>query len=180
MRCFLALPLPPSDAAVLVALQNRLPVGRTVTEDNLHLTLVFLDDQPEDTLQDIHEAMETLHAPPVTLTLSGFETTGGKGGHALAVIGDGGPALRDLQGRILSRLRGIGLQLDRRRFRPHVTLARLPAQLSPEGQDRMARFLTSEGTFSLPDIRITRFALYQSFLRRDGAEYEELASYPLV
>lgn len=179
MRAFIALPLPPSDAEVIEALQDRLPLGRAVPPENLHLTLAFLDDQPDAMIDAVHDALSALRAAPFTLKLSDFQSFGGQTGQALALMGDGGDALRDLQKRILSRLHGIGLELDRRRFRPHVTIARLPGRLNPDAQDKLGRFLMREGVFSLPDIRIDRFALYRSTLHRDGAIHDRLADYPL-
>ncbi|WP_146590101.1 RNA 2',3'-cyclic phosphodiesterase [Puniceibacterium confluentis] len=177
MRCFIALPLPDSDIAVLEALQNRLPFGRHVPAENLHLTLAFLDEQPPDSLEEIHATLEALSAPAFTLTLSGLD---GYGGQALAINAEHSPGLRELHNRIRSRLHGLGLQLDRRRFRPHVTLARLPAQPRPDQQDRLAKFLAAEATVKLPDIPIRSFALYSSRLHPTGAEHEELWRYPLA
>ncbi len=177
MRCFIALPLPDSDIAVLEALQDRLPFGRAVPPENLHLTLVFLDEQPLDTLEEIHETLDSLRAPAFSLTLGGLD---GYGSQALAINAEGGQALVDLHKRIRSRLHGIGIQLDRRRFRPHVTLARLPAQIRADQQDRLATFLLREATLKLPDIPVHSFALYSSRLRASGAEHEELSRYPLI
>ena len=176
MRTFIALPLPDSDVAVLEALQNRLPMGRAVPPENLHLTLAFLDEQPLDVLEEVNAALEALRAPAFTLTLAGLD---GYGGQALAINAEGGAPLAELRKRILARLHGIGLQLDRRRFRPHVTLARLPARISADQQDRLGTFLSREATLRLPDIAIRSFALYSSRLRPSGAEHEELARYPL-
>lgn len=177
MRSFIALPLPDSEVSVLEALQNRLPFGRPVPPENLHLTLVFLDEQSLETLEEIHETLESLRAPAFALTLAGLD---GYGSQSLAINADGGPALLELHKRIRSRLHGLGLQLDRRRFRPHVTLARLPAQINADQQDRLAKFLLREATLKLPDIPIRSFALYSSRLRPSGAEHEELSRYPLT
>lgn len=179
MRAFIALPLPPSDAEVIEALQDRLPVGRLVPPENLHLTLAFLDDQPHNVLEAVHEALETLLAPAFALDLAEFQSLGGTGGHALALGADGGEALRDLHARIRTRLHGCGLDLPRRRFRPHVTLARLPGRMTPEEQAKLGHFLSREGPFALRDIPVTRFALYRSTLHRAGAIHDILAEYPL-
>ncbi|MGY9049383.1 hypothetical protein P775_21310 [Puniceibacterium antarcticum] len=177
MRCFIALPLPDSDIAVLEALQNRLPFGRHVPAENLHLTLAFLDEQPMETLEEIHETLESLRATRFSLTLNGLD---GYGGQSLAINAEGGPALLELHKRIRSRLHGIGLQLDRRRFRPHVTLAQLPAQTNSDQQDRLAKFLLRESSLKMTDIPIHSFALYSSRPHITGAEHDELCRYPLT
>ncbi|MFZ5963339.1 RNA 2',3'-cyclic phosphodiesterase [Thalassococcus sp. BH17M4-6] len=179
MRAFIALPLPPSDAEVIEALQERLTVGRTVPPENLHLTLAFLDEQPLPMLEAVHEELTEITGPAITLALSEFQSLGGHGGHALAIRADGGAALRDLQARLLSRLRGLGLELPRRRFRPHVTVARLPGRMTPEQQEKLGRFLARESPVGLPNVRIDRVTLYRSILHKTGAIHEPLADYPL-
>ena len=86
MRAFIALPLPSSDAAVIEAAQDRLPVGRCTDPETLHLTLAFLGEQPIPVLEDLHEILSALHAPAFDLTLSGFISLGGDGGQALDLI----------------------------------------------------------------------------------------------
>ena len=179
MRAFIALPLPSSDAAVIEAAQERLPVGRCTDPETLHLTLAFLGEQPIPVLEDLHEILSALHAPAFDLTLSGFISLGGDGGHALALEAEASPALSDLHARIKSRCAGLGLDLPRRRFRPHVTLARLPGRQSPEDRARLAAFLARENLLRLDGIHIDRFGLYGSTLHRDGARHELLETYPL-
>ena len=57
MRSFIA--ISPSDdvKAAFAPLQRALPVGRPVPSDNMHLTLAFLDDQTEETLEELHEEL---------------------------------------------------------------------------------------------------------------------------
>jgi len=62
MRAFLALDIPENTVAALTRLQTAIPFGRPVPEDNLHLTLAFLDDAPEAELEDLHELLTGLRA----------------------------------------------------------------------------------------------------------------------
>lgn len=180
MRAFLALPLPPSDAETLEAMGDRLGVGRPVPADNVHLTLAFLGEVPEADLAEAAQMLETLAPPRFAYRLSGVESFGSpQAGHALALAADGGAALRDLRDRIRSRLHGAGLAQERRRFRPHVTFARLPGRMSPEEDRRLATFLAREADIALDDVPADRFVLYESILTRDGAVYEPLAEFPL-
>lgn len=173
MRLFIALSLPPETRAALARLQDRMPVGRPVPEENLHLTLAFLGDQPEDTAQALHEGLETLRAPQVPLHLSGAALLGGRDAQAVGLEADGDAPLMELYDRVRGRLRGAGLTLERRRFRPHVTLARLKGGMNASGD--LAALVSAH----VPPAHCTEFGLYQSHLHRDGAVHETLATYRL-
>lgn len=173
MRLFIALTLPPDTRAALAEIQTRMPEGRPVPEENLHLTLAFLGDQPDSVAEALHEGLETLRAPQVPLTLSGAALLGGRDGQAVGLEADGDAPLAELYDRVRARTRGAGLTLERRRFRPHVTLARLKGGANASGS------LAALAGAQLPEALCTSFALFQSHLHRDGAVHEALAHYPL-
>lgn len=174
MRLFIALPLPESARATLDALQARFPSGRAVPFDNLHLTLVFLGDQTEEAAEAIHEGLETLRAPVQHMTLAGGTVFGGRHGQAIALEANGSTALVDLHDRVLSRLRGAGIAPERRRFRPHVTLARMG------GRDNAGPVLAVLASAKVGPFTCDAISLYASTLHPDGAIHEELARYPLT
>ena len=169
MRAFVAIPVPEEVADALERLQRRLGFGRAVPRENLHLTLAFLDDQPGDVLEGLHEQLSTLRASPFEVALAGL----GVFGTAVHVPAVDNPALTDLQGRVITACRRAGITLQRRRFRPHVTLARLGKGQSPPP----LRAELSE--FQIPAIQVQSFALYESTLHPKGARHEILAGYPL-
>jgi len=173
MRLFIALPLPETARQQLLNLQDRLPIGRPVPEENLHLTLVFLGEQPENSAEDVHDGLDGLRAPAVALSLAGAAVFGGRRGQAIGLQANGGDGLKDLQSRVLSRVRGSGLMAERRRFRPHVTLART------KGSHDASRCLPALAGVHVGPFVCDRFALMLSELHRDGAVYETLVDYPL-
>ena len=69
-----------------------------------------------------------------------------------------------------------GLTADDRKFKPHVTLARL----KNSRRDRVHRWLSDNAFLSTAPFSIDRFVLFRSHLNRDGASYEALAEYPLA
>ncbi|ETX15212.1 2'-5' RNA ligase [Roseivivax halodurans JCM 10272] len=181
MRAFIALPLPPSDADVLEAMGDRLGFGRVIPSENVHLTLAFLGDVPEADLAEIAEGLESLSPAAFTYRLSGVRSFGNShGGHALAMGAEGGAPLKDLHDRVRSRLYGAGMPLERRRFRPHVTFARLPGRLTIEEEGKLKAFLEREAHMAIEDIPADRFTLYESILTKDGSVYEPLVEYPLA
>jgi len=169
VRAFIAIPVPEEVADALERLQRRLGFGRPAARDNLHLTLAFLDEQPEEVLEELHEQLSALRAQPFTVELAGL----GVFGTAVHVPAAETPGLTDLQGRTLTACRRAGITLQRRRFRPHVTLARLGKGQTPPP----LRAELSE--FQIPSMQVQSFALYESTLHPKGARHEVLAHYPL-
>ncbi|SFA88361.1 2'-5' RNA ligase [Poseidonocella pacifica] len=174
MRLFVGLPLPEELLQPVVALQSRLRGGRPVDEDNLHLTLAFLGECSIPLAQDVDEMLRSLAIYPITLQLGGLDLFG----PAVALRATAGPGLVALQGRVAQAVRMAGVDLPRRRFRPHVTVARMSSAATPEQQQRVGRDIQAFGDVSLSATEIAEIALYRSHLRREGAEYEILATYP--
>jgi 2'-5' RNA ligase len=81
--------------------------------------------------------------------------------------------LRTLHDRIRSRLHGAGVAAERRRFRPHVTLARIA------GRRDAAPILTHIASVRLGPFTCSQFALVRSQLHPEGAIHDPLAVYPL-
>lgn len=84
-------------------------------------------------------------------------------------------ALLALKGDVLNALAAVSeadLAAERRRFRPHVTVARLRERMRPQERQLAPTPALAFAPESL--------ALYRSFLARDGASYESLTSVPLA
>jgi len=175
MRVFVALHLPDAVATALEPVQEALPFGRLVEPESLHLTLAFLGERPVAEVEAAHEALETVRGAAFDLQLQGL---GAFGEVVWAGLRDPAPVAA-LQARVLSRLRAAGIEIERRRFRPHVTIARLSKSEAAESE-RLARFLATWSAFPAPVFRVTGFGLWRSTLRPDGAVYDVLASYPLA
>ncbi|KHQ52521.1 RNA 2',3'-cyclic phosphodiesterase [Mameliella alba] len=173
MRLFIALSLPEEARDALDDLQSRFPIGRPTPYENLHLTLAFLGEQDEETTEAVHDALQTLRAPALDLTLTGASIFGGRHGQAVALEADGNAPLNELRDRVLARLRSVGVAPERRRFRPHVTLARL------RGQADASPLLAVLASASIGPFACNSFGLFASTLHQDGALHEELARYPL-
>lgn len=178
MRAFLAIPMPEDVAGALIRLQSTIPFGRPVPEDNLHLTLAFLEDAPGQALEDLHDLLSALCAPAVDIRFTGLDSfTEGERGLVFAAV-DRTDALQSLHDRVAGLCRSTGLDLPRRRFRPHVTLTR--ANRRPDGMAR-DRLASSLGPVpSLPGFTARAVTLYQSSLTPRGAIHDPLAVYPLT
>lgn len=178
MRAFVALDLPDRMLLPLTRLQAGLGVGRAVPEENLHLTLAFLGDVTETTLQEIAETLDGAHLPGVTMALSGLTLFGGRRPAVLAVAATGA-GLAPLHAKVMRIAREAGVDLRRERFRPHVTIARFPREMGTKDQARLGEFLSLNGAFALPPEPALSVTLTRSHLTQEGAQYEPLASFPL-
>ena len=84
-------------------------------------------------------------------------------------------ALRQLHGKIQHGLQAIGLEPEHRRYRAHVTLARLDGIAPFEAEDYAARY----SEYASPPFTLDRFCLFSSQLARQGAIYTVEAEYAL-
>jgi 2'-5' RNA ligase len=176
MRAFVAVDLPDTTADALARVQAMLPAGRPVPRDNLHLTLAFLDDQPQDVLAALHDKLAGIRLQRFDVTFSGLDCLGGDEPAVLVAAVAPNDPLTFLHGAVQSAARRAGIVLRRQRYRPHVTIARLRA-----GQGmRIGGFLADHAGLALPVLPVTGFVLYQSTLGRGGARHDPLAEYPLT
>ena len=177
-RAFVAIPMPEDAAARLAALVRGLTVGRRVDEENLHLTLAFLGEVTDEGLEELHETLSGIRGAPVELRFEGLGVFGEDRPRALWAAVAAEPGLRELQRQVERAVRKAGLSPEARRFVPHVTLVRLRGRREDAGP--LARFLGERGSGTVPPVRAVAFSLMASRLRPEGAEYEELARYPLI
>ena len=184
IRAFVALPLPETLCQRLMLVQSLLhlprPAVRPVPPGNLHLTLAFAGEQPMPVLEDLHHALEALRAPAFEVTLRGLEAFGGRAPRSVHAGVEPCPALEHLQRKVLRALETVGIAPERRRFTPHVTLARLDWRQLPEAdRGRFLQAVIAQDGFRAGPAAIEGFALFRSHLGRGGAHYDELARYGL-
>lgn len=178
MRAFVALDLPDGMCRPLTRLQAGLGVGRAVPEENLHLTLAFLDEVADGVAHVVAEGLAGARLPMVELGLSGLDLFGGRRPSVL-FVGAQGAGLDGLHDKVMRIAREAGVTLPRERFRPHVTLARFPRAMGAKDQARLGEFLSLNGTFALPPEPALAVTLYRSHLTHEVAHHEALATFPL-
>ena len=154
-------------------------VGRLVPLENLHLTLCFLGEQSDAMCEDAHEALAEVHAEPFDLRLAGLGTFGKNTPQVIFADVERCDELFELERQITRKLRRVGVQFQKRRFRPHVTIARLPKTISAAGFSQVQNFLARQGDFLGSRFQVREFHFYCSKLTPDQARHEILASYDL-
>ena len=175
-RIFVAIELPTAVKSGLERLCAGLPGARWLCTDQYHLTLRFIGDVDGIGFKDVSAALDSIDRDGFTLSLTGLGYFGkGHKAHTLWVGIQAEPALFKLQERIEAILTTIGLDPERRKYTPHVTIARLKGVNSK----RLAEYLAANEAFSSGPIAIASFALFTSFLRHNGAIYTLESSFPL-
>jgi 2'-5' RNA ligase len=177
MRAFLALPIAEDTVAALLAVQARIPFGRHVPEDNLHLTLAFLGDVSDAVLEAIDDLLSATPLPAAPVRFAGLGTFGEMERGLVFAEVRADPALAALQSKVAHLARMAGAELPRRRFRPHVTLTRANRQPTGPARDRMAAALGL--SVDIPGFDATELVLFQSTLGSGGARHDPLERYPL-
>lgn len=180
MRLFVALDLSEGLCDGVMALQDGLGVGREVSDQDLHLTLAFLGERSLPEVEVLHEMLSAIRASRVRMHLRGVDVFGGR--HPSVAVGlfEKVPELLALQEKVMQAARMAGIDLTRRRFKPHVTLARFPRNLPDFAEARIGAWLASYGDATVVGEDARYFSLIQSTLREDGPIYEVLARYPLL
>jgi 2'-5' RNA ligase len=147
---------------------------RLLAPELMHLTLCFLGSLPAEEIEPLCAALAGCGAPPVQLTVGAPVWLPPRRPRALAVaVGDPQDALEGVRELLAQALAAAGSwEPERRRFRPHVTVARLRAGFASAG----AAALTPTPGLS---FRGDSVSLYRSWLAPSGASYEALATLPL-
>lgn len=176
LRLFAAIPVPHDLHASLVQLQRGVPGADWRPAENFHITLRFFGSIPEDVAEDLDAELAGLRQKSFDLRLKGADWFGREEPRALWLGVEAGEALDVLQQKCERAARKAGLEPDKRKFVPHVTLAYCngtPVQKAADFQQRLSGFQTDS-------FRVSRFGLYSSWVRRgDPNLYEAIADYPL-
>jgi 2'-5' RNA ligase len=184
-RLFVALDLPQDVRAGLVDWQRTAladPALRVIRPEALHMTLVFLGYQAEKDVKAIAKAAFDVnaHAPAVELASEPVGVPRGKRPRLIALAANSDETV-GLQKEIESRLVEAGFyKPEKRPFWPHLTVARV----KPEAPGSRKPALLRNEPHPLPEhmfrfFRPTRLVLFESHLRRTGAEYEALGELEL-
>ena len=176
-RLFVALELPDPVRERLALVQGGVPGARWVLPESLHLTLRFIGEVDEHAAADLDAQLGRISASGFDLRIADVGSFGPD--RSPTVIWAGAPrcdALQHLRDKVDRAVVAAGLSADDRRFKPHVTLARM----RNSRRDRVHRWLSDNAFLSTAPFPIDRFVLFRSHLNRDGAVYETLAEYPLI
>lgn len=177
MRLFVALELPEAVRDSLARMVGGLPGVRWVPPSNYHLTLRFIGEVTSVEAEEVDIALAGIRAKPFELRLRGLGTFEKAGRvQSLHAVAERTPGLAHLQGKIETALQRAGLPAERRRFTPHVTLAR--TDLVPI--DKLAGFVQAHNLFRTEPVMVEHFVLFSSRLGKEMAVYTPEVEYALA
>lgn len=177
MRTFLAIPIPDAHADALAAIARRLPPGREVAPELMHITALFLGDPPDAALEDLNDAILAARFELPPLTIAGLGHFGRAAPRVVWAGVEPAAPLIDLNGRLARRAHGSGIQVERQRYVPHITLCRYGVDGVTPGE--LATTFARIGRVALDEFQPTELTLTASHLGPKGPKYEPLASYPI-
>jgi RNA 2',3'-cyclic 3'-phosphodiesterase len=183
VRLFVAISIPDQLRDTINSLVSELrpsaPKAKWVRAENLHVTLKFIGNTNEVSLQAIQTALAGVRSTyPVTLKLQGLGFFPSERRPAVLWTGMKASAnLTQLAKDIDLKLHTVGFPLDTRPFTPHLTLARFNPPSLPPG---LAVIQQKHTATEFGSLSATEFHLIESKLKSGGAEYTTLQSFPFV
>lgn len=175
MRAFVAVDITDTEALGLIrTLQGGLGAGcRPVRPENLHFTLQFLGDIPQDMAGEAMEALQGVEFGGFDVELCGigaFPSTR-RPRTVWVGAGSGGRELAELASRVREALSPLGVKA--RRFSPHLTILRV----KKSGRDMTGELdAARERRFGVQHV--SGFKLKQSVLGPSGPDYTDLCEVP--
>lgn len=169
-RCFLA--LKPDAATTRQLLQvPRIGRSRPVLSSDVHLTLAFVGHMSSEQVAEVGERLAELRPQSLSALapqgLALWPTP--QRARVVVAVYELSNEMADLHARTMAMLQSMALSVEMRRYRPHITVARLPRTLRvlpPHALDNVA--------VELPQARFTRLGLYGRAPVDEEARYQPL------
>lgn len=162
-RLFLAL-WPAHEARTRAAAQQAHVRGRHVPVQNLHVTLLFLGELPTARQSQLAGAFDDVRTGAFDIVLDRREVT--RRGIAWLGMTSVPNKMRALHDEVSSVCESLGIELEQRPLRPHMTLARRARPQRPAIIEPI-------------EWRVDAFTLVRSVRGEDGVYYESLREWAL-
>jgi 2'-5' RNA ligase len=174
-RLFTAVEIPADIGQSLALLRGGLPGARWVEPENYQVSLRFIGDIDDALAGEIADMLGQVKGPRFDLRIDGLDSFGGNRPRVIVAAVPAVPELVDLQADHERLMQRVGLEPERK-YRPHVTLARLRDTSSRQ----VADFLSTRQPFRSTPFPVSRFVLYSSRASVGGGPYVIEAEYPLA
>src|SRR5258708_20531105 len=161
-RLFVAIDLPDSTRQLLAGLDPHIRGVRWTEPDQMHLTLGFFADVPEDVELKLREKLSAIEFGAFFLALNGVGAFSSKGAPKIIRIdvGKAHPHLFQIHKRVQEAALAVGIEPELRPWHPHITIARC----RDVSAQTLRKFLQSSAEFDAGMIRVDTFYLYSSKL----------------
>jgi 2'-5' RNA ligase len=175
-RFFVAIDLPESTRQLLANLDPNILGMRWTDPSQMHLTLSFFSDVPENVDLKLREKLTAIQFGGFFLPVNGVGSFSAKGTPKIVWIGVGRahPHLFQIYKRVQDAALAVGLEPELRPWHPHITIARC-RDVSAQA---LRKFLQSNAGFDAGLIRVDAFHLYSSKLTSAGPIHTRELSVP--
>jgi RNA 2',3'-cyclic 3'-phosphodiesterase len=165
-RLFVAIDLPESTRQLLAALDPHIRGVRWTDSAQMHLTLAFFGDVPDETDLALREKLSAIEFGAFFLPIVGVGTFSAKGAPKIIWIGVGKahPHLFQIHKRVQEAAIAAGVEPELRPWHPHITLARC-RDVSAQS---LRKFLQANADLDTGMIHVEAFHLYSSKLTLVG------------
>ncbi|TKB26967.1 RNA 2',3'-cyclic phosphodiesterase [Desulfopila sp. IMCC35006] len=176
IRLFIAIDIAETVRREVEGMGRSIPNARAVPTDQLHLTLKFIGEVDGARFLDIQEALQDIRGPRFVLALKGVGIFAPRDIPRILWAGiEPVQPVVTLRNAIERTLAAIEVPRDRKKFTPHLTLARL----NHCSVTRLHQFLAGNAFFQSSEFAIDSFHLYSSKLTQKGAQHTLESSYQL-
>jgi RNA 2',3'-cyclic 3'-phosphodiesterase len=193
MRLFVALDIDDSTrgriARFLEGVRGFAPGARWVRPESLHVTLKFIGEKPEEQVEKINRALDTIEADTFEMSFRGYGFFPGARAPRVFWVGiEGGQQLTSLAATVDETLADLDIPKEEHPFNAHLTLARaagsgLPRRQKGDGANSSFQLMQEKlQALPLPEFGTTiarEFFLYRSQLSPGGSKYTKLAGFSL-
>ena len=144
--------------------------------EGAHITLKFIGEVPAEKAEDIKAALAAVHfTSPIKISFHGLGFFPSERRPRVFWAGmEASDELGALAAAVETGLEPLGIAREQRAFLPHLTLARFD---SPSDLQRLHAAIAAAGPLEFGGTLAKEFHLYQSVLKRGGAEYTRLATF---
>jgi len=175
VRLFCAIDIPEDVSATLRAMLGRLrPLAnlRWTSVEKLHITTKFIGEWPDERLSEIQACLRQVVSAPFQIVLGSLAWAPNRTRPRVFLAHvEASPELDALASATERALAGVGIAVEDRPYRPHLTLARVKDRVSLEALQRAATQVAPLGSF-----RATAQHLYLSA----GGKYTKLESFAFL
>jgi len=165
-RLFVAIDLPESTRQFLAGLDPEIRGVRWIDAEQMHLTLAFFGDVPDDINLALREKLGAIQFGAFFLPITAVGTFPSKGAPNVIWVGVGQahPHLFQIHKRVQEAALAAGLEPELRPWHPHITIARC-RNVAPQS---LRTFLKANDDLDAGMIHVDAFHLYSSSLTPAG------------
>lgn len=148
-----------------------------VSTDNLHLTIKFIGDFPDENLDPLKEQLTNTLANQAEFSISiqGLGIFPHPKNPRVVWLGiDGSEPLVEIHNNLELNLKPLGIPTENRGYDPHLTIARVKRQTDTETAKLIGATFSQFKVGSLGTATIDKVCLYQSKLTPKGPVYTPL------